>query len=443
MSTTEKPFDVFISHSSADAQAASAIKQQLQGAGLRCWKAPDDIVPGESWPSAITRALSSCRSMVLVWSGNSMASSEVSKELTLAMRNGVPVVPFRIEDVKPTSEWTYHLANTHWMDAFPGDLRPFVAALGARIRSLLDGATSDAPATVADLVKKKGKFSLLKIAAIVIALSGGAFALWQAASQRSDADGLPAGPPQMTTEPQHNPPDEAAALRERVQLAEKEKAQALQLVAEKDAEAMRAAAQGAEQEKLDALARASVAEHEAEQLSASPAAAIPGIANDIPQPSAAGSSLASPAPLAGFSRVKIAEEFSDVVSRGDLLLESGGGKIINMPDGSRWVLGVGIASVNPQGGGAEIIRQRTVAEQRARKAIVSEFESSSVASTTTATSTTTIVLRDGTEAASSSDQVKEQIQSEVEGILKGLRRAGSWYSPDGQIFYLALCAKLR
>ena len=148
-------------------------------------------------------------------------------------------------------------------------------------------------------------------------------------------------------------------------------------------------------------------------------------------------------PLAGFSRVKIAAEFSDVVSRGDLLLESGGGKIIDMPDGSRWVLGIGIASVNPQGGGAEIIRQRTVAEQRARKAIVSEFESSSVASTTMATSSTKVVVRDGAELAASSDELKEQIRSEVEGIIKGLKQAGSWYSPDGQLFYLALCVKVR
>jgi non-ribosomal peptide synthetase component E (peptide arylation enzyme) len=53
-----KPFDIFISHSSKDTLAASAIKQHLQNRGLRCWKAPDDIQPGESWPQAIMRAIS-------------------------------------------------------------------------------------------------------------------------------------------------------------------------------------------------------------------------------------------------------------------------------------------------------------------------------------------------------------------------------------------------
>jgi hypothetical protein len=134
---SEKNFDVFISHSSKDALAASAIKQHLQGVGIRCWKAPDDIMPGESWPQAILRALGNCHAMVLVWSSNSTASGEVSKELTLAMRNNITVVPFRIEDVKASGEWEYHLANTHWMDAFVGDIDNHFAGLASYLNRVL------------------------------------------------------------------------------------------------------------------------------------------------------------------------------------------------------------------------------------------------------------------------------------------------------------------
>jgi hypothetical protein len=144
MPASDRHFEVFISHSRQDAHAASAIKQHLQTSGLKCWKAPDDIYPGESWPSAITRALSACRVMVLVWSRNSLASPEVSKELTIAMRNGLTVIPFRIEDVQPTSEWDYHLANTHWMDAFPGDLAIFVESLAARIQGVIGNSNDSA-----------------------------------------------------------------------------------------------------------------------------------------------------------------------------------------------------------------------------------------------------------------------------------------------------------
>jgi len=120
MDKEQQPFDVFISHSSKDSLKASAMKQALQNKGIRCWKAPDDILPGESWPTAIMRALSRCRVMVLVWTSNSMTSVEVYKELTLAMRNRLTVVPFRIDNIDPVGDWEYHLANTHWLDASDG-----------------------------------------------------------------------------------------------------------------------------------------------------------------------------------------------------------------------------------------------------------------------------------------------------------------------------------
>lgn len=137
MSNKARPFDVFISHSTKDTVMASAMKQHLQERGIRCWKAPDDILPGESWPTAITRALSNCRVMVLIWSGNSMSSHEVSKELTLAMRNNLTVIPFRIENIAPVGEWDYHLVNTHWMDAHDGVMDEHLDALGGYLLGVL------------------------------------------------------------------------------------------------------------------------------------------------------------------------------------------------------------------------------------------------------------------------------------------------------------------
>jgi uncharacterized RDD family membrane protein YckC len=134
-----KPFDIFISHSSKDTLAASAIKQHLQNRGLRCWKAPDDIQPGESWPQAIMRAISNSQIMLLVWSGNSVISQEVSKELTLAMQSKLTVVPFRIEDVQASAEWAYHLANTHWMNAFEGPIEQYFDGLANYVGKIIPG----------------------------------------------------------------------------------------------------------------------------------------------------------------------------------------------------------------------------------------------------------------------------------------------------------------
>ncbi|MEB3210113.1 MAG: toll/interleukin-1 receptor domain-containing protein, partial [Leptolyngbyaceae bacterium] len=137
MENKQLPYDVFISHSSRDSLTASGMKQALQNKGIRCWKAPDDILPGESWPSAIMRAISGCRVMILVWTENAMSSSEVSKELTLAMRNNLVVVPYRIENVQPVGDWEYHLANTHWMDATSDIIDKDYHALGDFLLKLL------------------------------------------------------------------------------------------------------------------------------------------------------------------------------------------------------------------------------------------------------------------------------------------------------------------
>ena len=73
--------DVFISYSSKDKPIADGICAHLEGAGIRCWIAPRDISPGEDWPTAIDRAISQSRVMVLVFSAHSNSSEDVSREL--------------------------------------------------------------------------------------------------------------------------------------------------------------------------------------------------------------------------------------------------------------------------------------------------------------------------------------------------------------------------
>jgi tetratricopeptide (TPR) repeat protein len=111
-------FDVFISYSTRNKLIADAMKQYLQSKGIRCWKAPDDIVHGESWAAAIPRAIKSSQIMVLIWTIDSMNSRQVVNELTLADRAMKMIIPFRAEDIQPENEFEYYLAKTHWLDAF-------------------------------------------------------------------------------------------------------------------------------------------------------------------------------------------------------------------------------------------------------------------------------------------------------------------------------------
>jgi hypothetical protein len=126
-------FDVFISYSSANKLAADAMKQYLQAKGIRCWKAPDDIVHGESWARAIPRAIRMARVMVVIWTKESMRSEQVINELTLADRSKKLVIPFRTESIEPENEFEYYLAKTHWLDAFSDDLAESFQLLADRI----------------------------------------------------------------------------------------------------------------------------------------------------------------------------------------------------------------------------------------------------------------------------------------------------------------------
>lgn len=109
--------DVFISYSSKDKPIADAVCANLESAGNRCWIAPRDIAPGEDWPTAISKAISTSRMMVLIFSANSNASEDVSRELMLAVTSKLIIIPFKIENVEPEPGKQYYLARTHWLDA--------------------------------------------------------------------------------------------------------------------------------------------------------------------------------------------------------------------------------------------------------------------------------------------------------------------------------------
>jgi hypothetical protein len=110
--------DVFISYSSRDKPAADAACAVLEAAGLRCWIAPRDILPGDDWGGAIIRAISAAQAFVLVFSANANQSPQVRREVERAVNRGLPVIPVRIENVSPTDALEYFINTPHWLDAY-------------------------------------------------------------------------------------------------------------------------------------------------------------------------------------------------------------------------------------------------------------------------------------------------------------------------------------
>ena len=132
--------DVFISYSSKDKPTADATCAILESKGIRCWIAPRDILPSADWGEAIVDAIGGARVFVLVFSSNANASPQIKREVERAINRGIPVVPFRIENVLPTKSLEYFLSTPHWLDAFSPPLEQHLNYLATVVSSVLQGA---------------------------------------------------------------------------------------------------------------------------------------------------------------------------------------------------------------------------------------------------------------------------------------------------------------
>ena len=135
--------DVFISHSKKDKTVADAVCGTLEKQGVRCWIAPRDIPPGQSWPAAIVEAISNSKVFVLILSDISNQSKQVVKEVGEAFDTGIPIVPLRIEDVKPSQEMGYYIKSIHWLDAMTPPMERHLDKLTESVAALLSVEEKD------------------------------------------------------------------------------------------------------------------------------------------------------------------------------------------------------------------------------------------------------------------------------------------------------------
>lgn len=115
----EKNYDVFISFSSYDQKIAEGICGYLEGNGIRCFVSYRDIPKGTIWADEIFNAINKSKSMIAVFSKHFNESEHTNREITLATKTGIPILPFRIIPDEPTGAIGFFFANLNWIDAFP------------------------------------------------------------------------------------------------------------------------------------------------------------------------------------------------------------------------------------------------------------------------------------------------------------------------------------
>jgi len=139
---------VFLSFSSRDAELAIALREGLQSRDIDVWKAPESILPGLDWASAIHAGIEQQQIFLLLWSDAAMASAEVSKEISLASQHRRLLLPLRLTPAMPHGGQAYHLGNIQWLEGQALPVPALLDRLEARIRELVEQSPQVALATM-------------------------------------------------------------------------------------------------------------------------------------------------------------------------------------------------------------------------------------------------------------------------------------------------------
>lgn len=130
-------FEVFISYSTKDQGIAEKVCRVLEENGLSCWIAPRNIVPGSHWEASIVQSIENAEIFLLVYTQNSNASNEVSRELSLASYGNTDIIPLLLDAVKPDPKLAYSLAGRQWFEGLNAPLEEAIQGLVAVIKEKL------------------------------------------------------------------------------------------------------------------------------------------------------------------------------------------------------------------------------------------------------------------------------------------------------------------
>jgi TolB-like protein len=126
--------EVFISYASRDVAVADAVVGALERAGIRCWIAPRDVVPGALYADEIVRAINEAKLVVLILSEQAVASSHVGKEIERASSKRRRIIALRTDSAALTRAFEYFLSESQWIDVTSRGIEAAAAKLVDAVR---------------------------------------------------------------------------------------------------------------------------------------------------------------------------------------------------------------------------------------------------------------------------------------------------------------------
>lgn len=108
---------IFISHSSADADTAIKICELLERHKTPCFIAPRDIRSGKEYAEELLNGIDRSTAMILLMSENANHSPHVLREVERAVSKSIPILVYKLEEVSLTKSMEYFLMTHQWINA--------------------------------------------------------------------------------------------------------------------------------------------------------------------------------------------------------------------------------------------------------------------------------------------------------------------------------------
>ena len=134
-----RKFDIFVSHSSINADLAKSIVGQLERKGMNCFIAPRNMTGGSDYATELIDNIDECPIFLFLFTEESNKSGMVIREVNEAVNADRYIITLKVDNVVPNKSLRFYLSITHWLEiSEPIDIEDINTILDAVKKALAE-----------------------------------------------------------------------------------------------------------------------------------------------------------------------------------------------------------------------------------------------------------------------------------------------------------------